>query len=192
MPDKDRLLDLMHTTGAIMKGHFLLTSGMHSDVYLEKFRVLEKPDILDRIGRLMAGAYQGEKIDVVLGAAMGGILLSHATGKALGTKGIFAERVQGNLTLRRGFELNPGERVLIVEDIVTTGGSIRELIGLVEESGANLVGVACLVDRTETGIDFGYPTKPLLRYPSPSWEPDRCPLCKEGILIETKGRTGKD
>ena len=116
--------DLMNSTGAILQGHFQLTSGRHSDVYLEKFRLLEQPENVDKIGRMMAEIYQEKSIDVVLGAAVGGILLSYATARVLGVRGIFAERVDGVLTLRRGFQLNRKDRVLIVEDTVTTGGSI--------------------------------------------------------------------
>lgn len=181
----------MNSTGAILEGHFQLTSGRHSDVYLEKFRLLEHPGIVEQIGQLMADAFRRKDINVVLGAAVGGILLSHATAKVLGIKGIFAERVDGKLTLKRGFHLNSADRVLVVEDIVTTGGSVRELLKLVEDNSAFTVGVVCLVDRNKSGIDFGCPTKSLLRYPSVSWEPDSCPLCQNGIPIESRGRTGK-
>jgi len=126
-----------------------------------------------------------------LGAAIGGILLSHATATELGTLGIFAERVDGNLQLRRGFELRKGDRVLIVEDIVSTGGSVKELIELVEQYEAKVVGVVCLVDRTKDGVDFGCPTEALLRFPAVSWRADECPLCEQGISITTRGRTGK-
>ncbi|MEE9165979.1 MAG: orotate phosphoribosyltransferase [Candidatus Neomarinimicrobiota bacterium] len=186
------ILEVMKSTGAITEGHFLLTSGRHSGVYLEKFRLLENPEILDDVGRLMAEAFGEEETDVVLGAAVGGVLLSYATARVLKKRGIFAERVDGRLDLRRGFVLHQNERVLIVEDIVTTGGSVEELIQVVEGHRARLVGIACLVDRTEKGVDFGHLTKPLLRYPSVSWESRDCPLCKSGIPIESRGRTGKE
>ena len=186
----DNLLELMKSSGAVLDGHFLLTSGRHSDVYLEKFRLLEKPEVVAELGKRMAAALP-EEVDVVLGAAIGGILLSHATATELGTLGIFAERVDGNLQLRRGFELRKGDRVLIVEDIVSTGGSVKELIELVEQYEAKVVGVVCLVDRTKDGVDFGCPTEALLRFPAVSWRADKCPLCEQGISITTGGRSGK-
>jgi len=182
----------MQSTGAILEGHFQLTSGRHSDVYLEKFRLLERPEIVEEIGHLMAKVFNEEEIDVVLGVAVGGILLSHSTAKVLGVHGIFAERVNGKLALRRGFFLNAEDRVLIVEDIVTTGGSIKELLGLVEEYGAHIVGVVYLVERNREDVDFGYPSKPLMRYPAVSWDSDSCPLCQKGIPVKSRGRTGKN
>lgn len=187
----DNLLDLMKSSGAVLDGHFLLTSGRHSDVYLEKFRLLEKPEVVMELGRRMSTAFPDLEVDVVLGAAIGGILLSHSAAAELGTSGIFAERVNGNLTLRRGFELSKSDSVLIVEDIVSTGGSVRELIELVEEYEAKVAGVVCIVDRTEDGVDFCCPTEALLRYPAVSWEAEECPLCEKGIPITTQGRTGK-
>jgi len=181
----------MEESGAVMQGHFELTSGRHSDVYLEKFRLLERPEMVYDIGKKMAEECEGIDIDIVLGAAIGGILLSSAAAKVIGTKGIFAERQDGELVLRRGFELNEGHRVLIVEDIVTTGGSVRELLDIVQSQGAEAAAVVCLADRTADGIDFGCVTKTLLRFPAISWEPEECPLCNENKPLTVRGRTGK-
>ena len=186
-----RILDLMQSAGAVQEGHFQLTSGQHSNVYIEKFRLLERPDTVEEIGQMMADLFKKANIDVVMGAAVGGILVSHATARALRKRSIFAERVDGRLTLRRGFDLKAAEKVLVVEDIVTTGGSVRELLRIVEEQGGDVVGVACLVDRSQAGVDFGYPTESLLRYPSTSWQPDSCPLCREDISLTTPGRSAK-
>jgi orotate phosphoribosyltransferase len=183
--------DLMQESGAVMHGHFQLTSGRHSDVYLEKFRLLERPEIVEGIGEKMAEACNGIDIEIVLGAAIGGILISSATAKMLGTKGIFAERQDGKLVLRRGFELKESHRVLIVEDIVSTGGSVRELLDIVKSHGAETAAVVCLADRTAEGIDFGCVTKALLRFPATSWEPEKCPLCNEKKPLTIRGRTGK-
>ena len=182
---------LMEQSGAVMRGHFQLTSGRHSNVYLEKFRLLERPEVVEQVGRKMAVEVSGFKIDIVLGAAIGGILISSATAKALGTKGIFAERKDGQLDLRRGFELNRGDRVLVVEDIVTTGGSVRELLDIVDINGAETAAVVCLADRTEEGVDFGCVTKALMRFPAVSWELEECPLCKENEPLTSRGRTEK-
>ena len=182
---------IMDETGAVLKGHFQLTSGRHSDTYLEKFRLLERPEIVEEVGKQMAKAVKGIDVDVVLGAAIGGILISSATGKAFGKKGIFAERVDGELTLRRGFKLAFGDRVLVVEDIVTTGGSVQELLNIVKSCGAQPAAVVCLTDRTVDGIDFECPTKALIRFPAVSWDAETCPLCEQNKPLTSRGRTGK-
>ena len=140
--------DLLTKTNAIMHGHFLLTSGLHSPHYVEKFNVLQHPEYTELLCRAMAEKFKDKDIDTVVGPVTGGILLAHETGKALGTRAIFTERENGKMTFRRGFSLKKGERVLIVEDIVTTGGSIKEVIDVVREFGGIPVAVAMLVDRS--------------------------------------------
>ena len=185
------LLNLLKETGAIMNGHFLLTSGRHSNIYIEKFRVLENPSALNEVCREMAEKVQGKNVDIVLGAAVGGILISGGVGRHLGKKHIFAERIDGKMELRRGFTINSGERVVIVEDIITTGGSVFELIDLAELLSAEIVHVVNLVDRSLEGIDFGYPTTALLTFPSEIYEPVDCPICKQGVPLTERGRSGK-
>ena len=185
------LLNLLRETGAILEGHFLLTSGRHSNVYIEKFRILENPDSLDLVCQNMAEIVQGEEVDIVLGAAIGGILISAGVGRYLSTKHIFSERVDGKMELRRGFSIKKGDRVVIVEDIITTGGSVIELIDLAGKLSAEIVHVINLVDRSPEGIDFGYPTTTLLKLPSESFDLDSCPLCKQGLALSERGRTGK-
>ena len=185
------LLNLLKATGAIMNGHFLLTSGRHSNIYIEKFRVLEKPSALNEVCREMAAIVQGKNVDIVLGAAVGGILISGGVGRHLKKKHIFAERIDGNMELRRGFSIQSGERIVIVEDIITTGGSVFEMIDLAEELSAEIVHVVNLVDRSQDRIDFGYPSTALLNLPSESYKSDDCPLCKQGLPLTERGRTGK-
>ncbi len=185
------LLNLLKETGAIMNGHFLLTSGRHSNIYIEKFRVLENPSALNDVCREMAEIVQGKNVDIVLGAAVGGILISGGVGRHLGKKHIFAERIDGNMELRRGFSIKSGERIMIVEDIITTGGSVFELIDLAEELSAEIVHVVNLVDRSQDRINFRYPSTALLNLPSESYKSDDCPLCKQGLLLTERGRTGK-
>jgi len=187
----NELLDLLKSTGAIMDGHFLLTSGRHSNIYIEKFRILEEPFALDAVCKKMAEIVAKYEVDVVLGAAIGGILLSGGLGRYLGVKHIFSERVDGRMELRRGFEITKGQKIVIVEDIITTGGSVFELIELVEQYKAQVLHVVNLVDRTKDGIDFGVPATALLKIPSESWEVDLCPLCDSKINITERGRTGK-
>jgi len=175
----------------MMEGHFLLTSGRHSNVYIEKFRVLEDPAALDAVCKSMAETVQNKGVELVLGAAVGGILLAGGVGRHLGVKHIFSERVNGRMELRRGFTILQGEKVLIVEDIITTGGSVVELVELAQAEGAEIVGVVNLVDRSTEGVDFGVPAGALLQVPSESWEPENCPLCEKNIPVTQRGRTGK-
>ncbi len=185
------ILNLLEWSGAIMNGHFLLTSGRHSDRYIEKFRLLENPIALDKISVAMAEPFADQDVELVLSAAVGGILLAGGVGRHLGLKHIFSERVDGKMELRRGFTIEEGTRVLIVEDIVTTGGSIFELIELAQHHKADIVGVMYLVDRSSSTIDFGVPSKSLLSLPSRSWEIEECPLCADKTPITQRGRTGK-
>ena len=185
------LLNLLKKTGAIMDGHFLLTSGRHSNVYIEKFRVLENPAALNEVCREMAEIVKNQNIELVLGAAVGGILIAGGVGRHLGKQHIFAERLDGKMELRRGFFISKEERIVIVEDIITTGGSVFELVDLAEELSAEIVHIVNLVDRSPEGIDFGYPSTALLNLPSDSYQPDDCPLCKKGLPPIERGRTGK-
>jgi len=185
------LLTLLKETGAFLEGHFLLTSGRHSDVYIEKFRILENPRTLNDVCREMAEIVKNDNVDLVLGAAIGGILISGGVGRHLDMKHIFCERVNGKMELRRGFSITKGHRIVIVEDIVTTGGSVMELIELAEEQGAEILHVVNLVDRSSGDIDFGVPSTAILTIPSKSWGADNCPLCKQGMAITQRGRTGK-
>ncbi len=192
------LLRLLQERGALLEGHFLLTSGRHSDRYIEKFRLLEWPEALDTVAGAMVEGIRREDVDVVLGAAVGGILLAGAVARVLdrripegSIRTMFTERVDGVMTLRRGFALSPGERVLVVEDIVTTGGSVFELLDVVREAGARVQSMVCLVDRSEQGIDFDEPGRTLLRLPIATWEPEDCPLCRQGVPLVKPGRSGK-
>ena len=184
--------DLLIETSAIMEGHFLLTSGLHSPRYVEKFNVLQKPVYTEKLCRAMAEKFKDANIETVVGPVTGGILLAHETGKALGTRAIFTERENGKMTFRRGFTLHEGERVLIVEDIVTTGGSIREVIDVVKEHGGIPVAVSMLVDRSGGKATFGdVPSTALLHMDVKTYQPDECPLCKQGIPMTKRGRTVK-
>ena len=184
------LLPLLESTGALLSGHFVLRSGRHSDRYIEKFRLLERPAALDAAAQAIADHVDADQVSVVLGAATGGILLAGAVARLLERRIMFAERVAGALTLRRGFRLDPADQVVIVEDIVTTGGSVVALMELVRQSGARINQVACLVDRSAAGVDFGGLGKALLRLPGPLWPPDECPLCKAGTPLMTPGSQG--
>ena len=185
------ILDLLEWTGAIMNGHFKLTSGRHSSIYIEKFRLLENPIALDKICSTMADKFSNESVDLVVGAAIGGILISGGVGRYLNSKHIFTERIEGKMSFKRGFYVEKNTRVLIVEDIVTTGGSIYELIDLLKIFNANIIGVICIVNRSQENLNFNTRYESLLSYPSESWKEGNCPHCKKNIPITMPGSTGK-
>ena len=185
---QDEVKELFIKTGAIMEGHFLLTSGLHSPLYVEKFQVLQHPKYTEQLCIALAEKFLEDNIEVVVGPITGGILLAHEVGKRLGTRAIFTERENGKMTLRRGFVIKPGERVLIVEDIVTTGGSIKEVLDVVVEQGGIPVGIGMLVDRSGGKASFGeVPYKTLLNLDVTTYDPSNCPLCKENIPMTKRG-----
>lgn len=174
---------LFERSGAVLRGHFRLTSGRHSDVYVQKARILERPEVTRTLAREIASRYP--RIDVVVAPAVGAIALGFAVAMEAGARSIFAEREEGRMRLRRGFRLEPGERALVVEDVITTGGSAREVLALVEEAGAEPLGVAALIDRSSSLPEF--PLWVVLRIDAPSWEPERCPLCRRGVALDSPG-----
>ena len=192
MMTQEEVRALLVKTGAIMDGHFLLTSGLHSPHYVEKFNVLQHPAYTAQLCAAMAEKFKDAEIETVVGPVTGGILLAHETGKALGTRAIFTERVDGKMTFRRGFSLREGERVLIVEDIVTTGGSIKEVIEVVKAAGAVPVAVSMRVDRSGGKANLGdVPHTALLTMEVETYTPETCPLCAKGVPMTKRGRTGK-
>lgn len=174
-------------SGAIRSGHFQLTSGRHSDRYVQCARVLEDPTLTVQLARTAVSKIPADvEVDLVISPAVGGIVIGFAVAFALDRRFIFAERQNGSMTLRRAFEVAPGTRVLVVEDVVTTGGSVQEVIQLVEQAGAEVVGVVALIDR---GGDraFTAPYWPLLTLSVSSWDPAECTLCAEGVDIYSPG-----
>ncbi len=191
MLSENEVLKLLEETQAVLHGHFLLTSGLHSPMYVEKFNVLQHPEYTETLCREIARRYKDDNIELVVGPTTGGILLAHETGKALGPRAIFTERENGKMTLKRGFQIPEGTRVLVVEDIVTTGGSVHEVMDVVREHGGEIVGVGLLVDRSGGKADFGVRTEALLHLNVPTYKPEECPLCKEGKPLTKRGSTGK-
>lgn len=183
--DAERLAALLGERGALLEGHFRLSSGRHSDRFIQKFRILEDPALLEPIARELAARAAALEPTIVVSAAVGGIVLGYEMGRQLGTKAIFVEKENGAPKLRRSFRLTPKDRVLVVEDVVTTGGSVREVIGVARETGAAVVGVAIIVRRSP--IDFGVPTIPLLDFPVDSYDPAECPLCARNVALDEPG-----
>ena len=185
MSAADTLTRELEARGALLSGHFRLSSGRHSDRFVQKFRILEDPALVERVAAELAERARPLRPTVVVSAAVGGIVLGYETARQLGTLGIFVEKEQGVPTLRRGFALGPDDRVYVVEDVVTTGGSVREVLDVVRAQGAAVVGVGVIVQRAPA--DFGVPTHALLDLPIESHEPERCPQCAAGQALSEPG-----
>lgn len=192
--------EIFRKSGAILEGHFLLTSGRHSPVYWEKFQVLQFPNYTQQLCRLIASHFRRQQIQVVAGPTIGGIILAFEVARQLGVRSIFAEKeATGGRAFRRGFRLNHGERVLIVDDILTTGGSIREVMAAVTKQDGTIIGIGILVDRSEQKIALGVPLFSCHRaIPPPTYPPESCPLCLAQIPLvkpgggEEKPNSGKE
>jgi orotate phosphoribosyltransferase len=184
---RDELLDLFRKSGALLEGHFRLTSGLHSPGYLQCALVLQHPDAAERLGAALADRTRDLRPTVVLSPALGGIVIGQEVGRALGVRAIFAERQDGELTLRRGFMIAETDRVLVVEDVLTTGGSTRETMQVATAAGGRAVGAASIVDRSNGAARFDVPYTSLLQVNLPTYEPDRCPLCAQGTPVVKPG-----
>ncbi len=188
---QDSLLQLFQQKGALLQGHFLLSSGLHSPRYLQCARVLMDPPLATRLGAALAERLRpllaGSSPAAVVAPALGGVLVAHEVARAFACRGLFTERQDGIMTLRRGFALDPGEGVVVVEDVITTGGSTREVIDAVETKGARVLAVGSLVDRSAGAVDLGVVRASLLALEVPSYPADRCPLCAAGSVPEKPG-----
>jgi len=189
------LLDLFRHRGALLEGHFLLSSGLHSPRYLQCARVLMHPDDATRLGRDLAELLRphlGAAVPAAIVApALGGVLVAHEVARAFGCPGLFTERQDRGMALRRGFSLDEGDAVVVVEDVITTGGSTREVMDAVVARGARVLAVGSLVDRSGGSVDLGVPRRSLLTLEVPTWEPSVCPLCAEGSTPQKPGSRAK-
>jgi orotate phosphoribosyltransferase len=183
----DEILQIFKDAGAMLDGHFLLTSGLHSPVYWEKFRILQYPHHTTRLCQLIAEHYKDQNVEVVAGPTTGGIILAFEVARQLGIRCIFAEKEDKIRIFRRGLSLEQGDRVLIVDDVFTTGGSIREVIEAVNKLKGNIIGIGVLVDRTQQKIDFGIPLFSCLNVNTVTYNPSECPLCASGIPLVKPG-----
>jgi orotate phosphoribosyltransferase len=184
---RDQLLDLFRRSGALLEGHFRLTSGLHSSGYLQCALVLQDPPSAEALGHAIADRTRDLRATVVLSPALGGVVIGHEVGRALGVRAIFVERQDGQLMLRRGFTLGARDRVLVVEDVLTTGGSTRETIDVANAAGGRVVGAASIVNRSGGSARFDVPLQSLLDIALPTYEPDRCPLCAQGLPVVKPG-----
>src|SRR5262245_37670514 len=179
LDDNQYLLSVFLKTGALLEGHFLLTSGLHSPRYLQCALVLQYPEQAEWVGRALAGRFSDHQVEAVVAPAIGGIIVAHETARALGVRALFTERQGDLMTLRRGFQLSQGERVLVVEDVVTTGGSTRETIEAVTRAGGRVVAAGSMVDRSGGAAQVGVPREALMTLEVPAYDPSGCPMCKE-------------
>lgn len=182
----DSTLQTFRETGAYLKGHFRLTSGLHSGEYLQSALVLQHPELAERLGRELAQSMP--KGQLVASPALGGLIIGHEVARAMGVRFLFTERdSEGKMTLRRGFSLTPGEAAVVVEDVVTTGGSTREVMELLQAAGVQVVAVGSIIDRSGGRVDLGVPRAALATLDAVSWTPEECPLCKQGLPVVKPG-----
>ena len=185
-PTSHEILKIFKDCGALLEGHFLLSSGLHSSQYLQCALVLQHPTHAERLCAVLARPFRGQGIEVVAAPALGGVIVAHEAARALGARALFTERAEGHMTLRRGFQISPGERTLVVEDVITTGGSTLEVMQVIEEHGGKVAGVGCLVDRSG-GAPLEVERHALIRLEIPNYAPEACPLCREGRPVVKPG-----
>ena len=184
---ESEVLDLFRQSGALLEGHFRLSSGLHSDRYLQSALVLQHPDFAEQLGRALAARLEHLQATAVLSPALGGIVIGQEVGRALQVRALFAERQDGALTLRRGFTLSPRDRVIVVEDVITTGGSTRETIAVAEASRASVSAAAAIIDRGADPGRLNIPLQALVRMEVPAYPPESCPLCQRGLPVTKPG-----
>ena len=185
--EKSNILEMFRKTGALLNGHFLLTSGLHSSQYFQCAKVLQFPDIAESLCSQIADHFAEETIDAVVAPAIGGIVVGQEVARRLKTRALFAERENGQMTLRRGFEINHGEQVLVVEDVITTGGSVREVLELTKSLGALPVGVGCIVNRSTGKVDFGLNIFSVTSLNIDAVTSQECQLCAENVQLVKPG-----
>lgn len=191
MRDNDAILNTFKKLGAVQTGHFILTSGNHSDTYVQCARILENPQINARLCKKLAQPWIKSRVDIVAGPAVGGIIGAYELARVLKARAIYLERVENKLTLRRGFMINPGDNVLVIEDVVTTGGSAQEVVEVVKANRGKVVGVVSLVNRSGNAKSpFSIKFNALLNVNPPIYKPEECPLCKSGIPVVKPGSRG--
>jgi orotate phosphoribosyltransferase len=178
---------LLRSTGALLEGHFKLASGRHSGIYVEKFRIMEDPEATSAMCAMIADHFKDAGATLVIGPAMGGVILAYETARHMGLRSIFTEKDKDGVHyFDRGFAVEPGQPVLVVDDVLTTGGSVKRVLSVLDETGAKVIGVGFLIDRTNGAVDFGVPFFACHSMSVESYAPDECPLCKQGLeLVET-------
>jgi len=185
--NQQEILELFQSSGALLKGHFKLTSGRHSDVYYEKFTLLKQPSICTRICEQMAHNFKDTQAVTVVGPTTGGLIIAYDVARYLGIEAIYAEPGENGRIFKRGFSLEKGQKVVIVDDVLTTGKSIWEVIKLVESYEADIVGIGLMLDRSNRAVKFDYPFFALATVAANNWKPENCPLCAKGMELTQRG-----
>lgn len=186
MISQETVKEVLIKAEVLLEGHFLLTSGRHSDKYMQCAKLLQYPEYSETIAAAIAQNFKDEQIDIVIAPAIGGIIIGYEVARQLKVKNMFAERVDGKMTLRRNFEIPEGAKVLVVEDVVTTGGSVKEVMEVVKQQGGQVIGVGVIVDRSNGAVDFGVPCRAALSMEVVSYAPEECPICKNTDLPVVK------
>lgn len=187
MLSEQELINLLRQTKALIDGHFLLSSGLHSDAYVQCALLLKDPKIAEKVCSDLADKFRNEKIDLVVGPALGGVIVAYEVARQLGVSNIFAERENGKMALRRGFSVKKGQRVLVIEDVITTGGSSQEVVELLESLGANVLAVGSIIDRSKDKVKITVPYKSLLKLDIKTYTKEECPLCAMGQELTQLG-----
>ena len=177
---REDILSIFRETGALLEGHFILTSGLHSSTYFQCAQIFQYPEYSEKLCRDIARHFRDVEIDLVVSPAVGGIIFGYELARQLGVRNVFTEREGGAMTLRRGFKVNPGEKILVAEDVTTTGGSVKELIKAVTNMGGDILAVTSIVDRSGGKVQFGVPYYSLFQMDVKNYDPDDCPLCGQG------------
>ncbi len=185
--DSITVLEMLKSVDAVREGHFKFSSGLHGEVYVQCALLLKEPDLTGKICAALADHFRKEQPEIVVGPAMGGVIAAYETARQLGVPGIFAERENGKMTLRRNFSVKPGQRVLVVEDVITTGGSSQEVVDMLESRGAVVIGVGSIVDRSNGTAKLSVPFYSLLKIKVNNYDPAECPLCKAGRPLYRPG-----
>lgn len=189
--NEQQILELFRKHEALLEGHFILSSGLHSDRYIQCALVLQHPEAAGQLGSALAEKFRNLSAAVVVAPALGGVLVAHEVARALGVRALFTERQDGAMSLRRGFRLSPGEAALVVEDVMTTGLSTRETIRCVEQAGGKVIGAGALIDRSGGAANLGVPQGALVTLSVRNYDPSECPLCKSGVPAVKPGSRSK-
>ncbi|NLT95795.1 MAG: orotate phosphoribosyltransferase [Clostridia bacterium] len=184
---REEMISLLQETGALIKGHFKLSSGLHSEQYVQCALLLKEPAVAEKVCKALAEKFRDERPEIVVGPALGGIIAAYEVARSLNIPGIFAERENGKMTLRRGFTVKEGQRALVIEDVITTGGSSQEVVELLQSLGAQVIGVGSIIDRSGGKTKLTVPFKSLIKLDIAVFEPENCPLCAQGIEVVKPG-----
>lgn len=189
--EEKRVLEILKECDALLEGHFLLSSGKHSNKYVQCAKVLRYPNFAEKVLKVVVDKVKDLEIDKVVGPAMGGVIVSYEIGRQLGKEAIFTERKDGVMQLRRGFKIDKGDKILITEDVVTTGKSSLEVKDIIEKFGGEVIGIACIIDRRADNVDLGLPIFSAIKLDIKTYDENECPLCKKGLPIEKPGSREK-